>query len=135
MLVFYSRVLPQEVWTLDTSASLSALGQMARSVACDDVLRRGIGAGFSRRYGRKLADYFQPWGHYGVAISGGVEIMALTATMGFEEGCITLSYDGANAFRSIYYHRFLPALAKFVPSVAPYATNLYEREPPNSCLH
>ena len=56
--------------------------------------------------------------------------MALTATLGFEEGCTILSYDGANAFNSIYRHRFLPALAEIVPSVVPYASNLYAREPP-----
>ena len=78
----------------------------ARPVACGDILRRVISAVFCRRYGRKLADYFQPWGQYGVAVSGGVEIMALTATLGFEEGCTILSYDGANAFNSIYRHRF-----------------------------
>ena len=129
-LIFSSRVLPQVFWTLHTSANLSALGQKARPVACGDVLRRVIGAVFCRRYGRKLADYFQPWGQYGVAVSGGVEIMALTATLGFEEGCTILSYDGANAFNSIYRHRFLPALAEIVPSVVPYASNLYAREPP-----
>ena len=129
-LVFSSRVLPQVFWTLHTSANLSALGQKARPMACGDVLRRVIGAVFCRRYGRKLADYFQPWGQYGVAVSGGVEIMALTATLGFEEGCTILSYDGANAFNSIYRHRFLPALAEIVPSVVPYASNLYAREPP-----
>ena len=56
--------------------------------------------------------------------------MALTATLDFEEGCTILSYDGANAFNSIYRHRFLPALAEIVPSVVPYASNLYAREPP-----
>ena len=56
--------------------------------------------------------------------------MALTATLDFEEGCTILSYDGTNAFYSIYRHRFLPALAKIVPSVVPYASNLYAREPP-----
>ena len=129
-LVFSSRVLPQVFWTLHTSANLSTLGQKARPVACGDVLRRVIGAVFCRRYGRKLADYFQPWGQYGVAVSGGVEIMAFTATLGFEEGCTILSYDGANAFNSIYRHRFLPALAEIVPSVVLYASNLYAREPP-----
>ena len=129
-LVFSGRVLPQVFWTLHTSANFSALGQKARPVACGDVLRRVIGAVFCRRYGRKLADYFQPWGQYGVAVSGGVEIMAFTATLDFEEGCTILSYDGANAFNSIYRHRFLPALAEIVPSVVPYASNLYAREPP-----
>ena len=100
-LVFSSRVLPQVFWTLHTSANLSALGKKARPVACGHVLRRVIGAVFCHRYGRKLADYFQPWGHYGVAASGGVEIMALTATLGLEEGCTILLYDGANAFNSI----------------------------------
>ena len=125
-LVFSSRVLPKVFWTLHTSANPSALGQKARPVACGDVLRRVIGAVFCRRYGRKLADYFQPWGQYDVA----VEIMAFTASLGFEEGCTILSYDGANAFNSIYRHRFLPALAEIVPSGVPYASNLYAREPP-----
>ena len=133
-LVLSSRVLPQVFCTLHTSANLSALGQKARPVACGDVLRRVIGAVFCRRYGRKLADYFQPWGQYDVAASGGVEIMALSATLGFEEGCTILSYDGANAFNSMYRHRFLPALAKIVPSVVPYASNLYAREPPKLML-
>ena len=130
-LVFSSRVLPQKAfWTLHTSANLSALGQKARPVACGDVLRRVIGAVFCRRYGKKPADYFQPWGQYGVAVSGGVEIMAFTATLGFEEGCTILSFHGANTLNSIYRHRFLPALAEIVPSVVPYASNLYAREPP-----
>ena len=60
--------------------------------------------------------------------------MALTATLGFEEGCTILSYEGANAFNSIYRHRFLPALAEIVPSVVPYASNLYAREPPPKLL-
>ena len=32
-------------------------------------------------------------------------------------------------FNSIYRHRFLPTLAEIVPSVVPYASNLYAREP------
>ena len=99
-------------------------------MACGDVLRTVVGAVFCRRYGRKLEDYFQPWGQYGVAVSGGVEIMTLTATLGFEECYTILSYNGANASNSIYRHRFLLALAEIVPSVVPYASNLYGREPP-----
>ena len=45
-------------------------------------------------------DYFQPWGQYGVAVSGGVKTMALTATLSFEESCTILSYDGANALNT-----------------------------------
>ena len=82
-----------------------------------------------------LAEYFQPWGWYGVVVSSGVEIMELTATLGFEEGCTILSYDGASASKSIYRHRFLPAQAEIVLAVVPYASNLYAREPQNSCLH
>ena len=129
-LVFSSHGLPQVFWTLHTSANLSALGQKARPVACGDVLGRVIGTVFCRRCGRKLTDYFQPWGQYGVAVSGGAEILAFTATLGFEEGSTILSYDGANAFNSIYCRGFLPALAEIVSSVVPYASNLYAREPP-----
>ena len=77
--------------------------------------------------GGKLADYFQPWGQYGV--SGGVDIMALTAILGFGKSCTILAYDGINAFNSIYPHRFLPALAEIVPSMVPYVSNLYARTP------
>ena len=67
-------------------------------MVCGDGLWRVVGATFYRRDGRKLADYFQPWGQYGVAVSGELEIMALTAAMCYEEGCTILSYDGANGF-------------------------------------
>ena len=83
------------------------------------------------RYGRKLADYFQPWDQYGVEVSGGVDTMTLTVPLGFEEVCTILSYDGANAFNSKYCHRFLPALAEIVLSVVSYASNLYARKLPN----
>ena len=56
--------------------------------------------------------------------------MAFTVTLGFEETSTVLSYNRANAFNSTYHHRFLPALAEIVPSVVPYASNLYAREPP-----
>ena len=126
---FSSHVLPQVFWTLHTRANLSALGQKARPVACGGVLWRANGAVVCRGYGRKLADYFQPWSQYGVAVSGGVEIMALTVTLAFDEGCTILSYDGVNAFSSICRHRFLPAQAEIVPSVVPYELNLHARKP------
>ena len=124
-LVFSSRVLPEVFWTLQTSANLSTLRQNARPVACGDVLTL-----FSTADGRKLVDYFQPWGPYGAAVSGRVEIMALIVPLSFEEGCTILSYDRGNAFNSIYRDRFLPALTEIVPTVIPYAPNLYAREPP-----
>lgn len=42
-------------------------------------------------YGGKLAIHFQPWEHYGAAVSGGIDTTALTATLGFEEGCAILA--------------------------------------------
>ena len=56
--------------------------------------------------------------------------MALTATLGFQEGCTILSFDSANAFNTMNRPRFLPALADVVPTVVSYAANLYAREPP-----
>ena len=129
-LVFSSCVLPQVFWTLQTTTNLSTLGPETRPMACGDILRRGIGAVICHRYGGKLVDYFDPWGQYGVAVSGGVEIMALSATLAFEEGSTILSYDGANAFKSIHRYRLLPALEEIVRSEAPYASNLYASEPP-----
>ena len=128
-LYFQRYSAPSILDTAHTSANSSALGQKARQVACGDVLRRFIGAGFNRRCGMKLADYFQPWGQYGVAIPR-VEIMALTGTLGFDEGFTILPYDGENASNSIYCHRFLHALVEIVPSVVPYASRLCAQEPP-----
>ena len=56
--------------------------------------------------------------------------MVLKAKLDFEESCTILSYDGANAFSSIYRHRFQSALAEIVPSEVPYASNLYALQPP-----
>ena len=61
--------------------------------------------------------------------------MVLTATLGFEESCTILSYDGTNVFDSIYRHRFLTALVEIVPSEIPYASNVYAQELRNSWLH
>ena len=58
------------------------------------------------------------------AVSGGVETMALIVTPDFEEGYTTLSYNGTNAFNSIYRHRCLPVLAEIVLQVVHYATKV-----------
>ena len=56
--------------------------------------------------------------------------MTAATTLGLEEGCIILSYDGVSTFNSIYRHRFLPSLAGIVSSVTPYESSLYAPEPP-----
>ena len=61
--------------------------------------------------------------------------MVLTETLDFEEECTILSYDGANVFNTLYHHSFLPELAEIIPSIVPYAPNLYARKlSQNSCL-
>ena len=112
------------ILTLHTSANRSALGHKVGPVACDDALKRVVGAVFCRRYGRKLADYVQPWGQYGVAASSGLEIMART-TLGFKEGLHNSFVRRSKCLNSICHHMFLPALAEIVPSEVPYASNLY----------
>lgn len=62
-----------------------------------DVFRRVTGTISCCRYGRNLADYFQPWGQYDVSVSGRIETKARIVTLVFEEGFTILSYDGANA--------------------------------------
>ena len=56
-LVFFSRVLPQVFWTLHTSASLFALGQKARPVACGDVLAQSHKHRFLPTIRQEAADY------------------------------------------------------------------------------
>lgn len=41
--------------------------------------------------------------------------MVLTATLGFQKGCTTLSFDETNVFDSIYRYRMLLALADVIP--------------------
>ena len=56
--------------------------------------------------------------------------MALTAPLGFKEGCTILSYDRVKTFNSICCDRVLPTLTEIVPTLVPYAPHLYAREPP-----
>lgn len=89
---FSGRILPELFSALHTSANLLMLGQMSRPVASSDVLRRIIGTVFCRRYGKKLPDFFQPWGKYDVAVSNRVEVMALM------EIILPVVPDAANLF-------------------------------------
>ena len=129
-LVFEGTLLPESFWIFHTSSNLSALGDKARPVACGDLLRRVIGGTFCRQHGSALAERFQALGQYGVAAPGGVEAMALRATLGYQQGCAILTFDAKNAFNSIKRRAILPALAKLIPSVVPYVLNLYARGPP-----
>lgn len=49
--------------------------------------------------------------------------------VGHQRGCTVFSYDGVNAYSSINRAPVLPALARYVPSVAGYASNLNTRNP------
>ena len=114
------------------SAILSVLGQKARPVACvasygsnwhrfPPLIRQETGRLFPALRPVRRSSF--RWNM--------IENTALTTTLGSQEGCIILSYDGANTFNSIYRPKFLPALAEIVPSVVSCAANLYPREPPN----
>ena len=79
-----------------------------------------------------MADYVQLWGEYGVAVSGGLEILVLTATLSFEEGCTILSYDGANAFNSIHRHRFPASASGNRSLIGPLRTTLVRTGTPKT---
>ena len=83
--LFFQSCFPQVFWKLQTIANMSTLGQNVRPVVCGDVLRKIVGAVFCHRNGRKMADCFHLWVQYGVAVSGGVDIMVLIATLDMEE--------------------------------------------------
>ena len=74
--------------------------------------------------------YFQPWGQYGVAVSGGVEIWRSQQHRVSKRAALFSHTTEQTPFNSIHRHRYLPALAENVPLVVPYASNLYAREPP-----
>lgn len=56
--------------------------------------------------------------------------MALAATPGIQKGYIILSFDGANAFSTIFRHQMPPALTEVIPVATHYATEAYARKPP-----
>ena len=56
--------------------------------------------------------------------------MAITVPPGFEEGCTIISYHRVKTLNGICRDRCLPALTEIVPTLVPYAPNLYAREPP-----
>lgn len=97
----------------------------------EDTPRRTTGVTFCRQYGSQLAKLFESHrGQHGVAVRGGVEIMALAAKLACEEGCTAPSFGGTHALSNMYRHRTLPTLAEIVHPAGRNATNKYDREPP-----
>lgn len=71
-------------------------------VAHGDVIRRVFGGNSCREYGKKLADYFSRWGQYGVGVLVGLELMAMRATLAFQQGRNILSFGATDAFSAMY---------------------------------
>lgn len=61
--------------------------------------------------------------------------MAPAATLEFQEGRSSLSFDGADAFNSIYRHRTVPALAKVLPKAMRYVSNTHVHESSEASVH
>ena len=119
------KALPEAFWSLHKAARLSAVGCKARPIACGDTVRRLFGRSFCHFHKLRFATLLEAVGQFGVAVSGGVEIVAAVGQLVYEAGGILLTVDGSNAFNAVSRSAVLAEVAQHVPDLYPYAAQVY----------
>ncbi|CAN0263936.1 unnamed protein product, partial [Phaeothamnion confervicola] len=109
----------------------------AQPIAVGNALRRLFASAFFWENRPYLAKLMQEAGHFGVGVSGGVQIVAAVARFIHESGEWLLSLDDANAFNFILRGAFLPAVAKELDGAGGYALRVYGclGDPPPALLY
>ena len=131
--------LPEFVAPILCSATLTALKKLkggVRPIAVGEVIRRLIAKCIAREANSEAADLFNTK-QLGVAVKGGAEGIVHATRVSFEKlqkskNSRILQIDFKNAFNSVKRSKVLEAVAKFLPSVAPFATFCYSQ---HSHLH
>ena len=112
-------------WQLHGAAKLGAVGDKARPIACGGTLRRLFARMYCRANAKRIAALLEPLGQFGVAVSGGVEKVALLGQLLHEAGGVLLMIDGRNAFNSVSRSAVLQQVAEHFPELYSYVTRLY----------
>jgi hypothetical protein len=118
-------LLNEESWRLLRAASLSAVGDKRRPIACASVIRRLLSSTVSRKLSGKLAPVLMKLGQYGCGVKGGVEHVATQAQLWHELGGTVLQLDCKNAFNSVDRAAMLSAVESFCPELLPYFVAVY----------
>ena len=124
--------LPKKTQTFVCGANLTALRKKdggLRPIACGDVWRRLTG----RCVCKDSADLFRQAlapHQFGVAVSGGTEILVHTARLLYEKALdrpdfFLLKFDFRNAFNCISRQAFLDEVATKFPSLYPFVAQCY----------
>jgi hypothetical protein len=124
-------MLPAGFWALHSAATLSALGDKARPIACGDVVRRLVSSATLDALGDRLGPALRAGGQYGVAVRSGVEHVAARARAGRECGRWTFTLDGRNAFNELRRAPMLTTAADMMPEAFEYICHLYAGPPPH----
>ena len=100
-----------------------------RPIACGDVWRRLTARCVCKNFANEFLNVLDPF-QFGVAISGGTEILVHTARMLYEkaqgrEDFFLLKFDFRNAFNCISRQVFLDELAAKFPSLYPFVSQCY----------
>ena len=125
------RTLPPAFWALHSSATLSALGDKARPIACGDVLRRLISSATLRALGDRLGLDLRDSGQFGVSVPSGVEHTAAGMKVAHEGGQWKSTLDGRNAFNELMRAPMLRTAATMLPEAFEYVCHLYAGAPPH----
>lgn len=107
--------LPDAFWRFFRAARLSAVGVKARPIACGDTLRRLFCRIYTAANAPRFSALLEPVGQFGVAVSGGVDKVGLTAQLVHEAGGTLIAIDGRNAFNSVSRTEVLRQAAQHVP--------------------
>ena len=129
--------LPEKTQKYVGGANLTALLKKdggLRPIACGDVWRRLTARCVCKNFAKDFLGALDPH-QFGVAISGGTEILVHTARLLYEKAFekpdfFLLKFDFRNAFNCISRQHFLDELEKKFPSLYPFVSQCYA-EPSN----
>ena len=124
--------LPATTQKFVCGANLTALVKKdgsLRPIACGDVWRRLTAKCVCKNFAKNFLETLDPF-QFGVAISGGTEILVHTARMMYEkarsrEDFFLLKFDFKNAFNCISRQFFLDELKGKFPSLFPFVAQCY----------
>ena len=118
-------LLCESSWRLIRAASLTAVGDKRRPIACAGVFRRLLSSTLARKMGAKVGPQLERSSQYGAGVSSGVEKVAVQAQSWHQVGGTVIQLDCKDAFNTISRTAIIYGLEEVCPELLPLSTALY----------
>jgi hypothetical protein len=110
----------RDIWTSSRLVFIPKDDTAYRPIGIGEILYRALGSTVIRTQGPHISTILKPH-QLAVGVSGGVEIAAVLADLGYGDGDTgTMSIDVSNAFNSIRRRPMLEGLKENFPSITPF---------------